>query len=582
MKKFTRREVLKLTGATGLFVAGGSVISACTNLPAGAPAGSAQQPASTPSQPQSSFIPDLDIALKATRSEVQLLNGKPTNVWAYQGSVVKGDPSAVQAVPGSYLGPIIRARAGQKVRITFANDLPGQDEETIIHWHGLHLPEDMDSHPRYSIAQGKSYVYEFEIEDRAATYWFHPHPHERTAQQVMAGLAGLFIVTDEEEAALNLPSGEFDAPIIIQDRTFDADNQFVYLNGTSMSGKMGTMMGGNQGMAGMNHGNMGSMGGNAQSGESAMGMGDMADVRVEQMMGFLGQRVLVNGRPDFVLPVATRAYRLRLLNGSNARIYKLAWSDGTPITVIGTDGGLLEKPAQRPFVMLAPGERLDVWADFQGRKIGDEVRLESLAFTGAEGDMSGMMHSSSNAPELGAPMQVMTVRVEREVSETAKLPERLSTIQRLRVEEAVNAKSPRTFRLTHQQMVWQINDRTFDMDAVADDEKVKMNTTEVWEFINDLNPGEMMDPMGMAHPFHIHGRQFQVIERQVLSELKAGWDGVREGYVDDGWKDTVLLMPGERVKLAMQFRDYTGTYVFHCHNLEHESQGMMRNYQVIS
>ena len=100
-----------------------------------------------------------------------------------------------------------------------------------------------------------------------------------------------------------------------------------------------------------------------------------------QMQGFLGDQIMINGRPDFVLPVATRAYRLRLLNGSNSRIYKLAWDDGTPITVIGVDGGLLERPEQHGFVMLAPGERLELWMEFSGRAVDTELTLRSIHLT---------------------------------------------------------------------------------------------------------------------------------------------------------------------------------------------------------
>ena len=100
----------------------------------------------------------------------------------------------------------------------------------------------------------------------------------------------------------------------------------------------------------------------------------------DRMMGFYGDRILVNGRPDFQIDVASRAYRLRVLNGSTARIYKLGWDDGTPITVIGVDGGLLEKPEVKPYVMLAPGERLDVWADFSGRNVGSQLVMRSLRF----------------------------------------------------------------------------------------------------------------------------------------------------------------------------------------------------------
>jgi FtsP/CotA-like multicopper oxidase with cupredoxin domain len=135
------------------------------------------------------------------------------------------------------------------------------------------------------------------VTDRAGSYWFHPHPHGLIARQVIMGMAGLFLVSDDEESAAGLPTGAQDLPVVIQDCSFDAQNQFVY-NLDMMS----------------------------------------------QMMGFLGERILVNGTPDLTLDLATRVYRLRLLNGSNSRIYKLAWSNQMPLTVIGTDGGLLEAP----------------------------------------------------------------------------------------------------------------------------------------------------------------------------------------------------------------------------------------------
>ena len=524
---------------------------------------------------------DLDVVLKAASAEVPLLPGKPTGVWMYEAELLRGDPASVQALPNSYLGPVIRARKGQTVRVRFDNQLPDATQKSIIHWHGLRLPEDMDGHPRYAIDPGQTYTYEFAVNDRAATYWFHPHPHELTAAQVYMGLAGLFIVSDQEEAAAGLPAGEFDVPLVIQDRNFDPNNQFIYLGGAMMAGGMGHMGGMMGGMQGM----------------------DNMQTMMDKVMGFLGDRILVNGAPDFVLPVATHPYRLRLLNGSNARIYKLGWSDGSPLTVIGTDDGLLEKPAQRPYVMLAPGERIELWADFSGRKAGDVMTLNSLAFSGAESDdMAGMgdsmdhgmmshdamtdtqsmgaMLGTRQALPLGAAFTIMKVRVERQMQATLKLPDQLSTIERHRLVDAVNHDAPRSFDLTLQNMVWKINGRTFDMDAVADDERVKSGDLEVWEFVNKTNPGEMMDPMGMAHPFHIHGTQFQIIDRQVLPELKAGWGTVRDGYVDEGWKDTFLLMPGERVRLLSRFGDHVGKFVFHCHNLEHESQGMMRNYEV--
>ncbi|MHB0859002.1 MAG: multicopper oxidase domain-containing protein [Anaerolineae bacterium] len=211
--------------------------------------------------------------------------------------------------------------------------------------------------------------------------------------------------------------------------------------------------------------------------------------------------------------------------------------------------------------------------------MGEEIALESLAFEGAETTgMLGMMGGSS-APPLGVVMSLIRVRIVRQEQEALRTPDRLSSITRHRLEDAVNRDAPRQFLLSLRGMQWLINGRAFEMDEVARDETVKLNITEVWEFVNARNPGEM-EPDGMAHPFHIHGLQFNVIERQVLPELQAGWDSVREGYVDDGWKDTFLIMPGERVRLLLRFVDHTGRFVYHCHNLEHEDQGMMRNYLV--
>lgn len=502
---------------------------------------------------------DIEIALTAAPGEAAILPGERTAVWTYGAELTNGDAASLQTVPDSYLAAIIRVRKGSRVRIRFRNDLP---EPSTIHWHGLFVPDRMDGHPRDLVPPGGNYVYEFPVLNRAGTYWFHPHPHGRTGPQVYRGLAGLFLVSDDEEAALDLPVGEYDIPLVLQDRTFDGRNQLVYgAEGT------GGMMGAGHMMMGPGHGAMSGM--------------------MDRMMGVLGDRILVNGRPDFVLQVATRAYRLRLLNGSNSRVYKLAWGDGSPLTVIATDGGLLAKPAQRPYVMLGPGERVELWADFGKLGAGGEMTLQSLAFSGAEGDetmgghgeMGGMMHGGAALPN-GAPFPVLRVRVTRKERETRVLPAVLATLPRYRLADAVNARAPRRFALTMRAMNWLINGRTFEVDRVAPDETVKLKTTEAWEFVNELNPNEMMERNGMVHPVHIHGVQFQVVERQVLPALKAGWDTVKDGYVDEGWKDTFLTMPGERVRVLMKFQDYPGLFLYHCHNLEHEDAGMMRNYRI--
>jgi FtsP/CotA-like multicopper oxidase with cupredoxin domain len=553
--KIDRRQFLKGAGLLSLALAGGgaSVLSACTSAPPSAPSAGAK--ATTAPTAASGTLPppaqatapattaDLELALKATRGQVGILPGAATAVWRYQAELLSGDPASVVALPGSYLGPILRVRQGQRVRVRFTNDLP---EPSIVHWHGLLVPDDMDGHPRHAVGAGQSYAYDFQVINRAGTYWFHPHPHGLTGGQAYRGLAGLLIVSDDEEAALGLPQGDYDLPLVLQDRQFDAQNQLVYL---------------------------------------AQG-GGMMDGGMAQMMGFLGDRILVNGQPDFTLPVATRAYRLRLLNGSNSRIYKLAWRDGKPLTVIATDGGLLEQPVQRPFVMLAPGERIELWVDFSGRQPGEEFFLDSQAFIGAEGDelaggmggMGGMMTQPAALPN-GAAFPVARFRVARVEPGGEKLPARLARIERYRLADAVNAARPRQVVITNRMMAWLLNGRAFEMTGVAADEVGRVGELAVWEFVNERNPGQMMEQNGMAHPMHIHGVQFQVLERQVLPELKAGVESVRAGYVDEGWKDTVLVMPGERVKVLLKFV-HPGLFLYHCHNLEHEDQGMMRNFRV--
>ena len=245
----------------------------------------------------------------------------------------------------------------------------------------------MDGHPRFLIARGQTYVYEFEVINRAGTYWYHPHHHTRTGPQVYAGLAGLLIVSDDTEAALGLPSGQDEICCVLQDRVFDASNQFVYRAGMPM----------------------------------------------DQMNGFLGDRVLVNGQERPSLALGTRAYRLRLLNASNSRIYKLGWDDGTAMTLIGTDGGLLERPIPRSSLTLAPGERADLILDLRSHRIGTSVSLRSLPFSGVESSMGmgmgagmGRMMSAGAVPT-GAPLSILTVQVQRSETSDFQLPARLST-----------------------------------------------------------------------------------------------------------------------------------------------------------
>ncbi len=515
----TRRHVLKALSALGLAAAMPGIALASKN------------------SSSRNEKPDLEILLRAAPDDVSILPGAATRVWRFHAKVIGGKSGAVDNLPGSYSGPIIRVNRGDRVRIHFQNDLP---QPSIVHWHGLIIPDEMDGHPRFAVPAGGRYEYDFVVNNRAGTYWFHPHPHEHTGPQVYAGLAGMFIVSDDEERSLGLPVGEQDVPLIIQDRSFTADNQLSYLN--SGGGMMG-MMGG--------------------------------------MMGFTGDHILVNGRPNFQLPVERKAYRLRLLNGSNSRIYKLAWNDGTPMTVIGSDGGLLAEPVSKPYVTLAPAERVELWVDFSGRKPGEQLSFHSLPFAAGGGGpmMGGMMRGRMGGGGMpnGSAFQVLGFRVGNGERIAGKLPRHLSRIPDARPEHAINKDQPRTIRTTASGMTWSLNGRLFKMQEVAPDEIVQLGSTEIWELVNEASMGMMG---AMPHPLHVHGVQFRVIDRRVHPSMMDAWRSVSEGYINEGWKDTVLLMPGERVRVLMRFDGHPGVFLYHCHNLEHEDMGMMRNFMI--
>lgn len=485
-------------------------------------------------QPAPTRLPDVELTLTAAPGEVSLLPGAATRVWRFTGQVTRGSSSALQALGESYLGPVIRLRRGQRVRIRFRNQT---GEPSIIHWHGLDVPELADGHPRLAVGHGGEYVYDFEVTNRAGTYWYHPHPHMRTAAQVYQGLAGVLLVSDPEEDALGLPGGAGELLCVLQDRRFDGNNQLVYASVAAGGGMRGGM---------------------------GRGMGQMMEV----MNGWVGDRMLVSGRLQPTIGVDRRTYRVRLLNGSNARFFKLAWDDGSPMTVIGGDGGLLERPRAQRFVTLAPGQRADVLLELSGHARGTDVQLQSLAFPPADVGSVGMMGATPPLPQ-GAPLTLMRLRVSGEQGQRFQVPERLSTDDFRQEPSAPVRRVPLTFM----QMNWLIDGRVFDMKDVADVETVTAGSTHVWELVNQPNPMGM----AMAHPIHLHGPQFRV-----LSRLGGSTNTLRDGINDAGWTDTVLVLPGETVRVQVTFSKYPGLYLYHCHILEHEDMGMMRNFRIRS
>lgn len=425
--------------------------------------------------------------------------------------IAPGERSPILTWGDGPVGPTIEARRGERVSIRMQNDL---SEPTISHWHGLRPPEAMDGHPRLAVGPGGSYEYDFEVEDRAAMYWYHSHAHMRTGPQVYYGLAGLFIVRDDVEEALDLPSGERELAIVLQDKRQDGGGGLVY---------------------------------------SAAGH--------PMMEGFLGDRPFVNGVRFPRVEVDSAMYRLRVLGAANARIYRLALSNGSPLVMIGSDAGLLEEPVELPYLDLATGERADILVDFSAVPVGSTVRLRSLGFPSPARGMGmgrgmGMM-GGGGAPQ-GAEMDLLEFVVTREVRERRPVPTALVPMERL---ERSMASRERVFRFNSMMMQHTINGRSFEMDRV--DERVPFGAVEVWRFVNDAP---------FPHPVHMHAAHFQVLSRSGGRGRVLPWER--------GWKDTVLIHPGEQVDVITRFDAHRGLFLLHCHNLEHEDRGMMMNFAI--
>ena len=541
-KKYNRRSFIERASlaATGFYVM--PLLGSCSSVTS-----SAHPEVGT--TVNSDFNADVDIQLKAVQSSTKILSTKNTDTYSYKGTLIKGDKQTLQQLEGSALGPIIRVKKGDRVRIRFENEIA---EKSIIHWHGLHVSHENDGHPVNVIDKGGKYLYEFEVMNRAGTYWFHAHPDGRTGEQVYKGLAGLFIVTDEEEKSLNLPTGDYDIPVVIQDKTFDDNNQLVYLS----------------------------------------------NGRMDQMRGFLGNQILINGKIDNSLSLNKDGkYRLRLVNCSNSRAYKLAWNTGEPLTVFGVDGGLLESPKTLPYLMLAPAQRADVWLDLSNRSESENLKLIHLPIPLDNMMGGGMMgNNSGNSLPYNSQFDILNINVGASRKNDAILPEKLSASTTLNPADAANRTSPRTFNFAMGGMMkWTINGRTFNGMEVADDEIVKLNTTEIWRINNggkiptgNQNDGSGMmgnnrgmgNMMQMPHPVHIHQLQFNILNRNSDNVDRNLWNAVKEGFIDKGRQDTVYLLPGMYMDLVLRFEDFKGLFLYHCHNLEHEDMGMMRNFKI--
>ena len=474
-------------------------------------------------------VADTPLALKTRAATFPIIGGKTSPFLLYEASYAGK----------RYQNPILRIKRGSRFAATLQN---GLNEPTIIHWHGLHVPANMDGHPNDSIAPGKNYPYAFTINNRGGTYWYHTHAHQLTAKQAYGGLASFFIVEDDDELqlarALDLKLGETDLPLVIQDKRFNAASELVYQPSPA-----------------------------------------------EKLMGYLGDIVLVNLTPNAYLEIGPRFYRFRCLNGSNARVYKLAFLRGKEqlaYQVIGTDGGLLDRPYPAKEAFLAPGERLDVLFDASQLQQSDTVFLKSLAFDPMENDsmVGGMMGGTGNRSMTqmqgsgrladGLEFNLLKLVVAKAAQRPREVPARLSTLAPI----DTTGVRPRRVTLSMGHMQWLINGQRYQPDAAAFEVQ---RAVEVWDIENAKQ--------SMIHPMHLHGFSFQVLGRSnspAALRPQATESGGRT-VADLGWKDTVLVWPGETVRIAIDFRQASPgaqLFLFHCHNLEHEDAEMMVNFRI--
>jgi FtsP/CotA-like multicopper oxidase with cupredoxin domain len=387
---------------------------------------------------------------------------------------------------------------------------------TSTHLHGGVTPADSDGFPLdltlpAGYSPGPPHVhgtgarvhevsrdYRYPMGQRAATLWYHDHRMDFTAPQVWRGLAGMMIVSDDEEDALPLPRGDRDLPLLICDRAFEADGSLRYpMRDMSM----------------------------ASPGADGL-----------FTAGLFGDVILVNGVAWPRHEVAAVRYRLRLVNGSNARRYRLGLSSGAELTQIGTDDGLLAAPVAHREIILSPGERCDVLVDFSECPPGTEVTLLNGLGTGPTGE-------------------VMRFVVTRKAKDDTRIPARLSDVPTLTRADAVRV---RQFDFRFGAGRWQINNQPYD--PAGSLAAPRLDTVELWRFTSDFH-----------HPVHVHLGHFQVLSRG--GRKPEPWEG--------GWKDTVDVRPYETVEVLVRFAGHRGRYMLHCHNLEHEDMARMANFDVV-
>lgn len=423
---------------------------------------------------------------------------------------------------GNYLGPTLLMNKGDSVNIQVINTLA---DTTTVHWHGMHVSPQNDGGPHVTIAPQATWTPRFKVLDDASTHWYHSHLHMRTAEQVTKGMAGLIIVKDPVEATLNLPRtyGVDDVPMVFQSRAFTASKQFDALSA------------------------------------------------IDSVM-------LINGTKNPYVQLPAQVVRLRLLNGSTMRAYNFGLSTNAQFFQIGSDGGLLTSPVPLTRILLAPGERAELLVDLSG------LQGQSLFLTNYGNEIANGIYGAANPAAMGMGSipnyannnlngsTTHLIRLDVVAQTTNAITGIPANLVQLNPLNPANANTTRNLVFTPMMMggggglngPFVINGTPFDMMTI--NYTIPLNNIEIWSLTNN-SP--------IAHPFHIHDVHFYILDI----------NGLPPPPSLAGKKDVVLVKSQQTVRFIAQFNDFADEhypYMYHCHMLVHEDEGMMGQFLVTS
>ncbi|MFF2448337.1 multicopper oxidase family protein [Neobacillus sp. NPDC058068] len=466
--------------------------------------------------------------------------------------------TTVWGFEGVYPGPTFEVESGEKVFVKWINNLPDKhllpvdhtihgahlsvpEVRTVIHLHGASVESESDGYPEAWFTKGfeqvgphfSKEIYRYDNFMPACTLWYHDHVIGITRLNVYAGLAGFYLIRDQRERELNLPSGQFDIPLIIQDKSFHPDGSLSYPKQPKKP---------------------------------------VQELDTSIIPEFSGDTIVVNGKVWPYFNVEPRKYRFRLLNGSNTRFYRIKLDSEQLLYHIATDSGLIEYPIGIREVILAPAERVEVIIDFtklEGKRI---VMTNDAPFPFPDGE-------PVDSNTVG---KVMEFRVVLPLSsnDTSVIPSFMVPFPKRRVQTASKFRFLTLTRSvdSYGRDLMLLDDQDWDAPIT---ENPKLGQTEVWYLINLTND---------THPIHLHLIDFQVIDRRAFDVEKYKQKGILE-YTgparpptpqERGRKDTVIAYSNQVTRIIMKFGPYAGLYVWHCHILEHEDYVMMRPFRVIT